>query len=212
MHTWNQLAVLAFAAGLGCAVGCGATADGDGASGGNMTGAAGNGGNTTDGTQTTSADAASSTSGIASRDGTTSTDGTSTTGGPITAPYSNADCTESDGPNNAGTESGVGAFAAEHDWHAGWANFSTDSSGADLCSGSLSEFEYPVYVADGQTLGIEPGAVFCGGPEGALVVSRGGTIDASGDRYPPDHLHIDGGRRRQAAARLGRRGCPGQGS
>src|SRR5690606_5237324 len=140
--------------------------------------------------------------------GGSSTGGTGGTPPIDQAPYTNDDCTDADGPETTVTSSETGAFVDSSDWHEGWTNFSTDSSGVD-CSGTLSDLpiendgtfsdddttlsaedgpyllDQKVYVADGQTLTIEPGAVFCGAPDGSLIVSRGGKIDAQGTAEDP---------------------------
>jgi hypothetical protein len=155
----------------------------------------------------------SSTDGGGSGGTTSSTNGGGAGGAPPTdePPYANDDCIADGGPSDRVTDSGVGAFAESADWLADWTNFSLDESGTD-CSGTLTAIDTTedegilnltddettltaadspyaldtqVHVADGQTLTIEPGVVFCGGPDGSLVVSRGGTIEAVGTAEEP---------------------------
>ncbi|HEU5073880.1 MAG TPA: hypothetical protein VFU02_06900 [Polyangiaceae bacterium] len=205
MRTLIKLSSLAAMAGLILAVGCGSddSDDDDSTSAGGSGGSNGDGGTTTTG-------------GTTGDGGTTSTTGTGGSAGggsggaPPTdeAPYAHSDCLEQDGPNAEVTGSQSGAFAESADWHAGWTNFSTDSSGVD-CSGTLADLpiesdgtfsdddttltaedgpyllDQKVYVADGQTLTVEPGTVFCGAPDGSLIVSRGGMIDAEGTADEP---------------------------
>lgn len=237
MRTFIKLGSLALTASLTFGFGCGSDDDssndsgsdaggtggtsdggnggsGDGGTTSSTTASDGGSGGTSDGGTTSSSTTASDGgSGGTSAGGTTSTGGSAGGGSggapPDEAPYTNDDCTEAGGPAEAVTGSGVGAFVDSDDWHAGWTNFSTDSSGEDLCSGALSDIEVEadgtlsedevtltaedgpyelstqVHVADGQTLTIEPGAVFCGGPEGSLIVARGGTIEAEGTADEP---------------------------
>ncbi len=210
MRTLIKLSSLAAIAGLMLSVGCGSddSDDDDGA-----TSFGGSGGTTGDG-GTTSSGGSGGTTGDG---GTTSTTGTggSAVGGsggappdPEEPPYANSDCTDAAGPTDDVTGSETGAFADSADWHEGWTNFSTDSSGVD-CSGTLTDLpiesdgtltdddttltaedgpyllDQKVYVADGQTLTVEPGTVFCGAPDGTLIVSRGGMIDAEGTADEP---------------------------
>src|SRR5690606_39633205 len=70
--------------------------------------------------------------------GGSSTGGTGGTPPIDQAPYTNDDCTDADGPETTVTSSETGAFVDSSDWHEGWTNFSTDSSGVD-CSGTLSD-------------------------------------------------------------------------
>jgi len=235
MRTFIKLGSLALTASLTFGFGCGSDDDSSNDSGSDAggTGGTSNGGNGGSGdggtTSSTTGDTGgnggsgdggttSSTTGDTGGNGGSGDGGTTTTGAagggsggapPDEAPYTNDDCTEEGGPSDEVTGSGVGAFADSDDWHAGWTNFATDSSGADLCSGDLAEIAVDadgtlsddettltaedgpyelavqVHVADGQTLTIEPGAVFCGAPEGSIIVARGGTIDAVGTPDEP---------------------------
>lgn len=188
MRTLIKLSSLAAMASLMLAVGCGSDDDNDNDDGSTSTG--GSGGSSSGGS------------------GGSSSGGSGGTPPMDEAPYANDDCIDTDGPNSAVTGSETGAFVDSSDWHEGWTNFSTDSSGVD-CSGTLTDLpiesdgtfsdddttltaddgpyllDQKVYVADGQTLTIEPGTVFCGGPDGSLIVSRGGMIDAEGTPNEP---------------------------
>ena len=206
----------------GGAGGSGGSGGGAGGSAANTTG--GSGGTNGDGgsgggsaNTTTAGDGGSGGSangGSGGSDGTTTTSGTGGSAGggsggapPDEAPYTNDDCIDGDGPTDAVTGSETGAFAEAADWHDGWANFSTDSSGVD-CTGDLTVIEVEsdgtlsddttltaadspyaleekIWVADGQTLTIEPGVVVCAGTEGSVIVSRGGTIEAEGTADEP---------------------------
>lgn len=231
MRTFIKLGSLALTTSLMLAFGCGSDDDGggDGGDGGTSSGGTGGDGGGTSSTAAsggTTSDAGGTTGSTTDAGGNSGTDGTTTTsstngtaggGGDGGAPpddefepYDNAEATADDGgPSAEVTGAGVGAFTDSDDWHVGWTNFSTDSSGTDACDGALTDLpiesdgtfsatetvltkdgspynlDVYTYVAADQTLTIEPGVVFCGGPTGALIVSRDGKIDAVGTSVDP---------------------------
>jgi hypothetical protein len=89
----------------------------------------------------------------------------------------------------------------QDNWLEAWTSRSAGSSGVD-CSGDLAAFpttgdrmlmraaspysrDDVVYVAQGETLVIEPGVVVFGSVSGTLIVSRAGRIEAVGTADEP---------------------------
>lgn len=118
--------------------------------------------------------------------------------------YCIEDCAATGGPSDFLKASGTGAFSEESDWMDGWTNWSIDSSGvgddaaeeiidadidADmtLTADKVWGLKNTVHVLSGATLTIEPGTVIKGdsATNGALVISRGGKINAVGTADKP---------------------------
>ncbi len=139
------------------------------------------------------------------KDGTGGKDATGGEGGMVSTdpPFSVEQCGATNGPASAVTGyTGGGAFV-DGNWLAGWTNFSTDSTPEDDDSAPTVEVNadidadttwtadeiysltVPVHVLDGATLTIEPGTLIKSGPDGSLIVSRGGMIDAVGTKDEP---------------------------
>ncbi len=190
--------------------GTGSSSDSGGSGGSGGSSSSGGSGGSSSTSKSTSSSSSGGSSSTSKSTSSTSAGGSSGSGGaPAEAPYSNDDVLADDGPNSKVTGSGTGAFVEEDDWLDGWTNWSTDSDEDADCSGDLADLpieddgtlsdddttltaedgpyllEQKMYVADGQTLTIEPGTVFCGTTDGSLIVSRGGMIDAQGTKSKP---------------------------
>lgn len=115
------------------------------------------------------------------------------------------DCAATDGPTDLVLDSGLGAFAQESDWMAGWTNWSVDSSGVSdaapdevidadidadmtLTADKIWGLSGEVHVLTGITLTIEPGTVIkgiSGETTASLIVSQGGKLMAVGTAEKP---------------------------
>lgn len=143
--------------------------------------------------------------GTGGNDGDGGTPGTGGGGGnTATAPFSLSDCTAAEGPAASVTGlTDAGAFVDGGDWMDGWTNWSIDSTPEDDGSApdevvdadittdttwsadTIYSLDAPVNVEAGATLTIEPGTLIKSSPQGSLVISRGGMIDAQGTAEAP---------------------------
>lgn len=174
-------------------VACGDDVPDDGGMGGMGTGATGAGASSGTGAS----------DGTGGNDGDGGTPGTGGNGG-TDVPFTAADCTADDGPAAAVTDfTDAGAFVDGGDWMDGWTNWSTDSTPEDdgsdpdelvdadittdttWSADTIYSLTEKVNVEAGATLTIEAGTLIKSGPDGSLVISRGGMIDAQGTAEAP---------------------------
>lgn len=186
--------------------------DGMGGSGGGNTGGGNTGGGNTGGGNTGGGNTGGGNTGGGNTGGTAGEGGMGGgsgggSGGTVEPParFTVADCAADGGPNAAVTAYSLqGAFTEDAEWLEGWTNFSTNSTpedGGGAADGAIEDcdtgtcsyaagiytLEGNVYVADGATIEFEPGTIIRGAasPQGTLIISRGGRIEAVGTADDP---------------------------